>query len=235
MTILCKVTSRGRPTELLKAIDSYINLANNPEQLKWLFSFDTNDITCNTSEFVKLIRDRIYTPTIIFGESKNKIDAINRDVNDYYSNWDILVNISDDQLAERKGWDSIIIDAMPINLDASLWFNDGWQDRINTMEIVGKEYYKRFNYIYYPEYKSFYCDNEATEIAIQLGKCIQSKECIIRHYHYGWMPNSHMKKDDTYIKAELNWEHDKELYKQRKLNNYGLQTININMHNTRTC
>jgi hypothetical protein len=222
MKLLCKVTSRSRPSELIKCIDSYINLADNPNELIWLFTFDEVDLKYNTQLFIQMLHKKIYTPVIVFGNSKSKIDAINRDVNDCHLNWDILVNISDDQLAERKGWDTIIKDAMPEHLDASLWFNDGWQDRINTMEIVGREYYNRFKYIYHPEYKSFYCDNEATEVAIQLGKCIKSKECIIRHYHYACTNSTHMKKDETYIKAEQHWNYDKELYKQRKAINYGL-------------
>jgi len=213
--ILFKLATRSRPEKARASINNIIENCTS-DNFTILVSADFDDDSMKNFSYVHS------NVTIIYGISKSKIDAINRDINDYHSNWDILVNISDDQLAERKGWDSIIKDVMTTDLDASLWFNDGWQDRINTMEIVGKEYYKRFNYIYYPEYKSFYCDNEATEIAMQLGKCIQSKECIIRHYHYGWMPNSHMKKDDTYIKAELNWEHDKELYKQRKAKNYQL-------------
>ncbi len=222
MKLLIKVTSRKRPSELLICIDKAIQLADNPEQLKWLFSFDRDDLLMNNTDFFDEIRKRIYTPIIVVSESTDKINAINRDVNIYSGEWDVLVNLSDDQIAERKGWDSIIKDAMPIHLDASLWFNDGWQDRINTMEIVGRNYYNRFKYIYYPEYKSFYCDNEATEVAIQLGKCIQSNECLFRHYHYGWNPNTHMKKDETYIKAEANWTHDQTLYRHRKLINYDL-------------
>lgn len=222
MKLLIKVTSRKRPSELLICIDKAIQLADNPEQLKWLFSFDEDDTLMNTKELIVEIRKRIYVPIIIYGNSTDKINAINRDVNEYGKDWDILVNLSDDQIAERKGWDSIIKDAMPIHLDASLWFNDGWQDRINTMEILGRNYYNRFNYTYFPQYKSFYCDNEATEVAIQLGKCIQSKECLFRHYHYACTSNSHMKKDETYIKAEANWTYDQTLYKQRKLINYGL-------------
>lgn len=222
MKLLLKVTSRKRPTELLICIDKTIQLSDNPEQLKWLFTFDLDDTLCNTKEFIDVLHKRIKTPIICFGNSTDKINAINRDIEEYGGEWDILVNLSDDQIAERKGWDTIIKETMPTDLDASLWFNDGWQDMINTMEIVGRNYYNRFNYIYHPEYKSFYCDNEATEIAIRLNKCIKSKECLFRHYHYGWNPNSHMKKDETYIKAELNWNHDQTLFKQRKLINYGL-------------
>ena len=222
MKILCKVTSRERPTELIKCIDSYIQLADNPNNLLWLFTFDENDVTYNNQQFMHLIHSRIHAPIINLGISKSKISAINRDINNLPIHWDILVNISDDQLAIKKGWDTTIINAMPSDLDASLWFNDGHQDMINTMEIVGRKYYERFNYVYHYAYKSFFGDNEATEIAIKLGKCIKSNECIIKHFHYGWAKDTHMKKDAVYTNAELHWNHDKQLFKERKLINYEL-------------
>lgn len=222
MKILCKVTSRGRPQELIKCIDTYLNLCENPNNLKWLFSFDKDDLLINNSEFIDLLYSKINSPIIIFGESSSKIDAINRDVNIYGGDWDILVNISDDQLAECNGWDTQIITNMPETLDFSLWFYDGHQHRINTMEIIGRNYYDRFKYIYFPEYKSFYCDNESTDVAIKLGKMKKIDICIIKHYHYAWMQNTHMTKDETYIKADRYWQHDSELFKKRNAMNYGI-------------
>jgi hypothetical protein len=222
MEILVKLTSRKRPNELLYCIDKAIEMAYEPEKLKWLITLDNDDELCNNKEFMSELHKRISNPVINLGNSKSKIEAINADINDYKLSWDILVNLSDDQIAETKYWDKIIKGVMSESLDCSLWFYDGWQDRINTMEIVGYNYYKRFNYIYYPEYKSFYCDNETTEIAEKLNRSIKSNTCLFRHYHYGWNPNSHMKKDETYTKAEAYWNHDQELFKKRKLINYGL-------------
>jgi len=221
MKLLCKVTSRERPTELIKCIKSYLDLCDNPNNLIWLFTFDGNDKHYCNDFFIDQIFSLIPGAMTSFGESTCKIDAINRDM-EHIKEWNILVNISDDQLAISKGWDSDIINAMPSDLDASLWFNDGHQDRLNTMEILGRKYYERFNYIYYPEYKSFFCDNEAMEVAQKLGKMIKINKCIIKHFHYLWEQNTHMKKDNTYINAESKWDFDKMLFAKRKLENYGL-------------
>jgi hypothetical protein len=160
--------------------------------------------------------------SICFGKSNSKIHAINRDIEHFtkMNDWHILVNISDDQLTEVQDWDKDVRETMPNDLDASLWYLDGRQTRLNTMEIVGRKYYERFDYIYYPEYKSFYCDNESHEVAESLGKLIKTNRCIVKHYHYNWAQNTHMKRDETYIKAEHNWGHDEALYKQRKANGF---------------
>ena len=221
--ILCKVTSRGRPEELIKCIRTYLDLANDTKSLKWLFSFDVDDTKYNSLGFIDSIRGIVQGDcTICFGHSNSKIHAINRDIESYsvQNEWDILLTISDDMLAVQKGWDDSIRSLMPNSLDYSLWFKDGRQDRLNTIEIQGRKYFERFKYIYYPEYKSFFCDNEAHEVAEKLGKLIKTNQNIITHFHYNWASQTHMKHDETYIKAEKHWGHDEALYNKRKANGF---------------
>ena len=92
------------------------------------------------------------------------------------------------------------------------------------MEIVGFNYYKRFNYIYNPEYKSLFCDNEAHEVAVKLGKQIKMKHCIIKHFHPGHMAG--IKTDALYQKNDKFWNEDEATYNRRKKINFGL-FINI--------
>ena len=59
------------------------------------------------------------------------------------------------------------------NTDGVLWFNDGNQgNRLNTLCILGKKYYERFNYIYHPDYTSLWADNEFMDVANLLNKQI---------------------------------------------------------------
>jgi hypothetical protein len=214
-TILMKVTSRDRHEVLMQTVNTYLKLSLNPDKMIWLFSLDTDDL--NTIDAVKGLK--IENKRIFIGDSENKIHAINRDV-EFVDGWDILLNISDDQLPVVNGYDDIIRKTMPNDLDASLWFSDGWQPRINTQEIVGREYYNRFGYVYNPLYKSFFCDNESTEIAEILGKSIKVNKCIIKHFHPGWDSNSHIKRDALYVKNDAHWQHDEELFKHRQSINF---------------
>jgi hypothetical protein len=152
--ILFKVTSRGRPQQLIHAIKEYLRLASNPKAMTWLITLDNDDDKCNTVSFCDSLGHILDEPNIAFGHSDNKIHAINRDVNQLHiPHWDILLNISDDQLPIVQGYDAIIREAMPNNLDASLWFYDHWQDRINTQEIIGYNYYQIDKYIYQQSFK----------------------------------------------------------------------------------
>lgn len=211
--ILMKVTSRQRPVELIKCIKAYVDLASNKNDMIWLFSFDFDDKNYQDSRFIELICKTVGLNSVItFGMSNNKIHAINRDVNDFEKRWDILLNISDDQLPITKGYDEIIRKTMPADLDCSLWFNDGHQNRINTQEILGRNYYNIDKFIYDPRFKSFFCDNLSTAIATKRGAIIKSEKCIIKHFHPQWEKSSHMVEDELYKKNNKYWKHDEELF-----------------------
>lgn len=216
--ILMKITSRERPQVLLNTVKKYIDLAANTIDMVWLFSFDEGDI-CSSLDFTRQLSDIKQGLNFVFvsGHSDGKIHAINRDI-EKVSNWDILLNISDDQIPECKNYDDIIRRSMPDDLDSSLWFFDGAQNRINTQEIVGIAYYKRFGYIYNPLYKSFYCDNESTEVATRLGKLIKIEKCIIRHNHPAI--NKSIQEDALYKKNNSYWNQDQQTFNKRKLENF---------------
>lgn len=218
--LLMKMTSRERFDKMLSCITSYIKYANHKENMYWLFSFDNNDPTYRGNEFVNFLHEQGIKNWMIYIEpSEGKIDAINRDVNKLDpTSWDILVNISDDQFPVMQGYDDIIRESMPDDLDASLWFYDSYQMRINTQEILGRNYYLRQGYIYHPSYKSLFCDNEATFVAERQGKLIKDNRCIIRHIH---PCNSREAQNDClYKKNESYWNLDKANYERRQANNF---------------
>jgi hypothetical protein len=215
--ILMKVTSRGRPETLKQTVIKYKTLASNPHKMLWVFTFDADDKSI-TNRYLAELHTLIPTAIFDFIPPSNKITAINSSVP--IKGWDILLNISDDQLPIQNKYDDVIRNAMPDHLDSSLWFSDGHQMRINTQEILGYKYYKRLNYIYNPLYKSFFCDNESTQVALNLNKIIKSHKCIIQHFHPGWNKNSHIKNDSLYLHNNKFWKEDELTFKKRQLNGF---------------
>ena len=164
------------------------------------FSFvvtvDSDDEKMNNPDIIKFM-NQMPKCTYVFGNSKTKIEAINADIPD--NDWDILVLISDDMIPEIQGFDDIIRKKMIKHFpdtDGVLWFFDGWRRDLNTLCIIGRKYYDRFGYIYHPDYKSFWCDAEFTEVATALGKQVFFDQVIIRHLH----PDIVMQDKDTFKK-----------------------------------
>jgi hypothetical protein len=162
--------------------------------------------------------------TFVVGNSKNKIDAINRDINEFDYDWDILINMSDDMIFSKKGFDDIIRAEFYNDFNQYIHYNDGNQkDNVCTMHIVGRNYYDRFKYIYHPDYISLWCDVENDIVAKQLGcyKYMGDNLKLFRHLHPAW---GLAPQDALSIKTEDRalWIADEITFNKRKIKNFGL-------------
>jgi hypothetical protein len=213
--ILYKLTTRSRREKAVKAIENIINF--NPKGgFAILLSIDTDD------ETMKDFRYDSKDVIVMQGLSKNKIDAINRDMDkiDAIYDWDILVNFSDDMEITSSEFPNVLRSVYSTNLDFFLHLPDGYQnDRIPTMSIMGKTYYQRFNFIYHPSYQSVWCDNEAMEVAKMLDKWIYLPTHLFTHNH---PVHLNEKFDEQYEKTESPLVHSEDFrnFEARKKLNF---------------
>jgi hypothetical protein len=185
---------------------------------KVVVSIDSNDSVTLESKELGMIEDDWDNVTIVEGTSKNKIDAINRDVPQI--GWDILVNLSDDQIFTKRGFDEVIAQC---GKDEFLHLPDGHvNELLPTMSVMGYDYYKRFNYIYHPDYVSLFCDNEAMDVAKQLNCYKYIDEHVFEHLHPAW--------GKAPIDAQLEhtqsfYRRDERVYKKRKSLNFPIESV----------
>lgn len=215
MRILVKLPSRGRPDQCGAVIR--LMMSNSAWHCDYLVSLDHDDPAVDgySKAFDGL------DVWVKRGRSESKIDAINRDVNGFGEAWDILVVGSDDMFPVAQGWDTVIRESMAKHYpdtDGMLWFPDGHQKSITTMPIMGRKYYQRFGAVYHPSYRSFFCDNEQTEIAQAYGKLVYIDRQLFDHRH----PDNGVKvvRDETYKRANKDWDADKRNYMQRRRNGF---------------
>jgi len=218
--LLIQFPTRQRTLKFMKYLDTYQNLLKDKGNTKIHVSCDTDDLSMNnisTIETVELYGD----VSISFNDNKTKVEAINRIPQE---GWDILLLASDDMLPQVEGYDEIIrkefIKHFP-DYDGVLHFNDGKHgEKLNTLCIIGKKYYDRFNCIYHPSYKSLYCDNEFTDVSILFKKVVYSDKVIIKHEHPGI--NKDIPRDDLYKKNHTYLKADKKNYELRKIGGFGM-------------
>jgi hypothetical protein len=117
-----------------------------------------------------------------------------------------------------KGFDEKIRDAFQFfnEMDLFLHFRDSNHDPIDalsTLSIIGRKYYERDGYIYHPDFKSFFCDNLAQDLAKARGCYHFIDQIVFNHLHpsYGKAPS-----DQQYKKNDLLWKHDEMLYNRMK-------------------
>jgi len=218
MRILFKYTTRSRRSNFLRGYDSILNKIANREDYHVLISVDGDDQSMSPLPVLD------GNHTFVVGRSKNKIDAINRDINEFDYDWDILINMSDDMIFSKKGFDDIIRAEFYNDFNQYIHYNDGNQkDNVCTMHIVGRDYYNRFKYIYHPDYISLWCDVENDIVAKQLGcyKYMGDNLKLFKHLHPAW---GLAPQDALSIKTEdrVLWIADEITFNKRKIKNFGL-------------
>jgi hypothetical protein len=216
--ILFKFPIRERKDKFFLTLDKYYRLMTG-SNFEFVITLDNNDKKLNTQEVRKKL-DTYKNLTYHYGDNSTKIEACNADIPQ--SNWDILVLVSDDMIPQQKGYDDIIRKNMSEyfpDTDGVLWYNDGSPNarNLNTLSILGREYYNRFEYIYHPDYKSFWCDLEFQNVAHEQHKQIFINKCIIRHEHPSW---GYGVSDELFNSRKNDAEYDKDLYYKRQAMNY---------------
>lgn len=223
LKILIKFPTRGRPDKFFNVLNKYIEMSTNISRTAFLITLDYDDSAMNNQNVIQKLEEykKHVKLAYFFGNSKTKMQAINCDM-DKINGWDIVLLASDDMIPVVKGYDEIIRHDMNEyfrDTDGVLWYNDGGQNNINTLCILGKKYYDRFGYIYNPEYISLWCDNEFTDVSIQLKRVYKSDQVIIEHQHPVYQKTNY---DELYIRNESYFNLDKETYVKRRERNFDL-------------
>lgn len=235
MHILCKIPTRSRPEQFIKTLSSFVNNESGLHKITYLISIDYDDDSMDHL-VLKKTRELIGKDGIIvLGSRAGKIGSVNRDMERAPKDYDILMQPADDWMVKKENWDDIVArevcDSFP-DLDGVVWFYDGHQPNIDTLCIMGKPYYERFNYIYYPEYVTFWADNEFTEVANLLDRLSFCEEVVFEHQHPDWIySNGYDGKFKGYdqLYHENNKQEDRDwderLFYTRRLINFGLKNI----------
>lgn len=205
MKILYKFASRERPDKFFACLDNIIENTRHDNYVI-LCSLDLDDTTMFNNEVIERLNK--YSQVVYkFGTSKNKIDAINRDI-ELIPEWDILCNHSDDMVFIKEGFDLDILAAFE-GFDGLVHFPDQQQKVLCTYAMLSRKYYDLDGYIYHPDFKSVFADNYQQYMAKKRFQYRLIDKPILEHRHFAW---GYGEKDALLIKTE-----NKETYHQDSL------------------
>ena len=220
MRILLKCPTRSRPARVLKTLSTYIRLAARPDLLGVAVSCDSDDPTMTNPVDLQTALAPCAWSRIFSSPNRSKIEACNANMSEIDWDWDIVVLVSDDMVAQVRGYDETIRTQMTNRFpdrNGILWFNDGCQgSNLNTLCIYGRAFYEERGMIYEPVYKSLFCDTELTDQCrtIFADRCAYIPSCIIRHEHPGAGYTQYM--DALYDRNQKYWNEDMYTYIRRK-------------------
>ncbi len=233
MKLLIQFPTYSRPQKFVNVLNQYVETCSDKHEIFFNINCDTDDLTM-TDPSVKLDIERILMRkswilgTINYDKNTNKISAINDHIEG--KDFDIVVCASDDMVPKAWGWDNEIAIAMQKHfpdLDGCVHFNDGNTDGdLITFSILGKKLYEHFGYIYHPDYKSLYCDDEFTQEVRAMGKEKYIDKIIIKHEHYGEEGNSNSGDFDASAQKTLRYSgRDQMVFEARKKLGFPKQRI----------
>ena len=226
--IIIKFPTRSRPEKFKKVLTKYIDYLSGKHDVRFIVTMDDDDETMNTPEMKEWL-DSLKVPLKYnYGQSKNKIEAVNADMEGEVC--DIIIQVSDDMIPCLEGYDDIVANGFahcfPDNCGA-IRFWDGIrpkEDLLMCLTVIGYPLYKAIGHLYHPDYESIYADNELTTICAKLEKLAISPVCVIRHE---WVPGTHEDADEMHRQQESpeQYKIDGATYQRRMALNFDIDKV----------
>jgi glycosyltransferase involved in cell wall biosynthesis len=234
MRILVKWPTRGTPDGLSQRLQRWRLSESGANEVRYLLTVDQDDPASINSAKEAIERCKLDDVDLHMPEPRGKVAACNAGVPDPTiwnpgRGWDVLILASDDFQPEISGWDDVVARAISWHfpaLDGCLHFPDAnsAHDRFPTIPIMGVNYYRRFAYIYHPDYISLWCDREQGEVACRMHKSAYIDLPVFQHRWRG-----HYAPDDTLAKNQAFWEKDEGTYKARAARGFDLKSPDLSI------
>jgi hypothetical protein len=211
--------SRGRPEQAYKTVFNWVGKCDK-ENFEYILSLDED-----MYEFMKYNPRFGYLgfPKVIYSPNKSAIEAINNAAK--IAIGDLIIVISDDTDCPEH-WDTSLLQQIEYTEDQQyaplkdfcIKTDDGLQPTLITMPIMDRVYYERYGYVYHPDYKHMFADQELTAVAMMTGKYIKlDLKFPHNHYSTGKTP-----KDAINSKNDATWSQGERLFNERLKTNFGI-------------
>ena len=195
--------SRSRAEIANKVRTEWLNKADGI--VEYVFSLDNDDI-----------QGTLYEGNCIYNNNRSAIDAINKASE--IATGDLFVVVSDDFNCPEH-WDSLLIWGLQGKSDYCVKTQDGLQPTLMTLPIMDRVYYERFGYIYHPDYKHMFSDQEMTAVAHMLGKVI-TLPLVFPHNHYS---TGKFERDAVTLRNNATWQQGERVFNERLKSNFGIE------------
>ena len=226
MRMLIKWPTRERPRMFLENLRRWQAMLSGDNQVRFLISVDADDPAMTQPAMRRSLAAMPNVTVRVGPAGRSKIAACNADIQAWVRETaftpQVLVLAGDDMIPQVSGYDAVIAASMAgtfPNLDGALHFDDGYHggNRVITFSVLGWNLYAKFGCLYQPDYQSFFCDNEFTDVTRAIGAYHYDPRVIVRHCHIGRTP------DALYRRNQACWLHDRDTYQRRKDAGFGLR------------
>jgi hypothetical protein len=186
--------TRWRPHVLAGVYAMWCDRAEDPHRAEYVWSPAEDDQ--ETLDAIAAIDGPIPQRVVSGPHDGGVVLPTNRGV--YAARGNIIIATADD-MEPPQGWDRLILERIPnINAPAMLAVGDGGNgtaSQYTTHPIATRAWVELAGYLFYPDYLSWYCDNDITAKARHDGTIINAWDLTFLHR---WGPASGFHQDRTY-------------------------------------
>lgn len=208
--------SRGRTEQAYNTYRTWTERAENWNNFEYILSVDIDQ----HFEYYKRFDNFNGKYNLLGLPNKSAIEAINNAAK--IATGDILIVVSDDFDCQQH-WDTKLLNHIKGRTDFCAKTIDGLQPTLITLPVMNRVYYERYGYIYHPDYRHMFSDQEMTAVAIMTGKYIKLP-ILFEHLHYSAGKSA---KDAINDKNDATWTQGQNLFNQRLKTNFGLKDSEI--------
>jgi len=201
--------SRGRVNMASETMGKFLGKASYADGIEYLLMCDTTDPDIAQYQY-RFGRRSIALP------NKSAIEAINNGA--LHSTGNLIVVVSDDFDCPQN-WDTMLLSALQGKSDYLVKTQDGIQPTLITLPIMDRAYYNRFGYVYHPDYKHMFSDQEMTAVGHMLCRVID----LPIHFPHNHYSTGKTKRDSINIKNDLTWKQGQALFNDRLKTNFGIE------------
>lgn len=198
------------------AINMWLLNASHKTPIEYILSVDTDD--SQDYDFSSVLDFPEFK--VIRNSNRSAVDAFNNGAK--VATGDLFICISDD-MACFLDWDVDLLNEVSDLTDFYLKVQDGLQPTLVTLPIFDRVYYNRLGYVWNDQFRHMFCDQEATAIAIMLGRYVKSN-LLFTHAHY---TTGQTQCDELNLRNNSTWVQGETLFNERLKTNFGLSPEQI--------
>jgi hypothetical protein len=223
MKITVQFPTFGRRDKFIAVLKRYVDTLSGKHDVFFNINCDLADLSM-THQYARDAIKSIFSNSeaefqLHFDANTTKISAINSHAED--RPFDIIVCASDDMVPVSHDWDEDIAINMQLHfpeLDGCVHFDDGnTGGKLITFSILGKRLYDYFGYIYHPDYKSLYCDDEFTQQVRAANLEVYIPRLLFKHEHWSIDGSQNHNQFDIAVHKTLHYSgRDQAVFEKRK-------------------
>jgi len=222
--LVIKFPAKGTPDTFKGALSQYLTYLSGRHEVHFIITIDESNEGLNNDSVRQWLETRSRNAHMEwhYKPLSSTVEACNHNLSDIEG--DVLLLASEETVPVVMGYDEYIFQVFSRSFpdfSGSVKFRDGLhtkEEASGVVPVIGIPFYKKFGYIFHPEYKEYFYDYEQTLVYKSLNKLVLCDQGITRYSSQSCRPD----KSGEAISGNSIYKKDLITFKERMKNNFDI-------------